>query len=144
MGDRGTSLAEVRSEYEHARYAIQVAEVVSSFGPVAAWSQLGIYQMLIRFPMRDITAEALPPGLINLMNRSDGRVLLHTLETYLDRAGNAPATAVALNLHRVSLYARLRRIEEVAGIDLADGQERLALHLGLKLTRLAGLQPAGD
>jgi hypothetical protein len=33
-------------------------------------------------------------------------------------------------------------MEEVAGIDLGDGQQRLALHLGVKLARLAGVLPS--
>ncbi|SEP14607.1 hypothetical protein SAMN04489732_10442 [Amycolatopsis saalfeldensis] len=32
----------------------------------------------------------------------------------------------------------MRRIEQIAGVDLADGQQRLALHLGIKLARLQG------
>ena len=43
-----------------------------------------------------------------------------------------------MRLHRTSLYYRLQRVEELAGTDLKDGGERLALHLSLKLARLAG------
>ena len=41
-------------------------------------------------------------------------------------------------IHRSSLYNRLRRIEDVAGVDLRSGDARLELHLGLRLRRLAG------
>ncbi|MHB8509215.1 MAG: helix-turn-helix domain-containing protein [Candidatus Dormibacteria bacterium] len=98
--------------------------------------------MLIKFPTQQITSEILPDGLVKLMDRPDAAILVHTLETSLDCAGNGPAAADAVHLHRVSVHARLRRIEDVAGVSLADGQERLALHLkGIKLARLAGLLP---
>ncbi|MHB8507878.1 MAG: PucR family transcriptional regulator [Candidatus Dormibacteria bacterium] len=139
VGEWRMALADLRASYNEALFATRVAEVVSSFAPVAEWAQLGIYRMLLKFPAQEITRDALPPGLLQIMGHADREVMLRTLEVYLDRAGNAPATAAALNLHRVSLYGRIRRIEEVAGIDLGDGQERLALHLGLKLARLAGL-----
>jgi DNA-binding PucR family transcriptional regulator len=42
-------------------------------------------------------------------------------------------------LHRATVYQRIRRIEQVAGVDFADGEQRLALHLGIKLARLLGL-----
>jgi DNA-binding PucR family transcriptional regulator len=42
----------------------------------------------------------------------------------------------ALNVHRTSLYYRLGRFTELTGLDLADGGQRLAVHLGLKLLRL--------
>ena len=61
-----------------------------------------------------------------------------TLEAYLDRAGDAQAAAAALFIHRTTLYHRLRRIERIAGVDLRDGDDRLLLHMALRLrgTRL--------
>jgi DNA-binding PucR family transcriptional regulator len=66
--------------------------------------------------------------------------LVDTLEAYLDRAGDAKATAEALSLHRATLYYRLNRIEEITGARLKTGEDRLALHLGLRLARLSGLR----
>ena len=48
------------------------------------------------------------------------------------------ASAKRLHIHRATLYYRLSRIEELTGMSLADGQDRLALHLGVKLGRLTG------
>ena len=59
-----------------------------------------------------------------------------TLETYLDHAGDVKRTAAELWLHRTSLYYRLRRIEEVAGVDLNRGEDRLLCHVALRLARL--------
>ena len=59
-----------------------------------------------------------------------------TLETYLDHAGDVKSTAAELWLHRTSLYYRLRRIEEVAGVDLNRGEDRLLCHVALRLARL--------
>ena len=42
----------------------------------------------------------------------------------------------ALSLHRGGLYYRLRRIEEIAGVNLHDGEDRLMCHLALRLARL--------
>ena len=53
-------------------------------------------------------------------------------------AGLVQRTAAALHLHRTSLYHRLGRIEERAGVDLSAGPVRLELHVALKLARLAG------
>ncbi|HZC41282.1 MAG TPA: helix-turn-helix domain-containing protein, partial [Streptosporangiaceae bacterium] len=46
-----------------------------------------------------------------------------------------------LHLHRATLYYRLGKAERLTGADLRDGQDRLALHLGLKLARLTGRYP---
>jgi hypothetical protein len=87
-----------------------------------------------------IAADGVPvhPGLEALLDLPEAAPLLRTLETYLELAGSAQATAEALHLHRTSLYYRLQRVEQLAGTDLKDGTERLALHLALKVARAAG------
>jgi DNA-binding PucR family transcriptional regulator len=87
-----------------------------------------------------------PPSEINYLANVRRRAVdrLQTLEAYLDLAGNALATSERLQLHRTSLYYRIQRLEQLAGTDLKDGNERLSLHLGLKLARLTGrYRPAG-
>jgi DNA-binding PucR family transcriptional regulator len=41
-------------------------------------------------------------------------------------------------VHRQTLYYRLGKAERLTGCDLADGRERLLLHLALKAARLTG------
>ena len=59
---------------------------------------------------------------------------------YLERAGNAQATAAALHIHRQTLYYRLGKAEAVTGLRFSDGHARLRLHLALMLFPL--LPPA--
>lgn len=129
------ALADARRSYRQARDAVAVAHRVAQFGRVAAWDELGVYRTLVRFP-QDLDDEALHPGLAVLLGDASHAPLVETLEAYLDRAGDAKATAEALNLHRATLYYRLQRIEEITGTRLKVGEDRLALHLGLRLSRL--------
>ena len=59
-----------------------------------------------------------------------------TAAAYLDHAGNVVRAAAELRIHRQTLYYRLQRIEELTGLDLADGRDRLTLHLALTLAPL--------
>ena len=54
-------------------------------------------------------------------------VLTETAEVFLDAPGSASRAAAALQIHRQTLYYRLARIEELTGLDLADGEARLLL-----------------
>ena len=54
---------------------------------------------------------------------------LNTLKVYLEFDRNAQRCANALYLHRNSLQYRVRRIQEIAGIDLDDPVERAYLRL---------------
>jgi sugar diacid utilization regulator len=121
--------------YRQARDAVTVAQRVAGFGRVAAWDELGVYRTLAHFP-DDLGDDALHPGLVALLRDSAHDQLVETLEAYLDRAGDVKATAEALSLHRATLYYRLQRIEEITGARLKVGEDRLALHLGLRLSRL--------
>lgn len=63
--------------------------------------------------------------------------LVQTLETYLDRGGDVGAVAAELAIHRTTLYQRLSRIAQITAKDLHDGDDRLLLHIRLRLWRLA-------
>jgi DNA-binding PucR family transcriptional regulator len=94
--------------------------------------------VLSRMDPQHLDAGGVHPGLERLLDDSAHMVLLETLEAYLDLAGNIHATAERLRLHRTTLYYRLQRVERLAETDLKDGNERLCLHLALKLGRLNG------
>ena len=82
-------------------------------------------------------------GGAQLSSRLADESVIDTLETFLDLAGEVKATAEALHLHRGTMYYRLEKAQRLAGIDIHNGQDRLAVHLGLKLARLLGLRSSG-
>jgi len=102
---------------------------------VARWERLGAYQLLA-----PLAGAPLPEPLRRLLAHPDAEPLVATLEAYLDRAGDARGAAAALFIHRTSLYHRLRRIEAITGTSLRDGDDRLLLHIGLRIRRLRGLR----
>jgi sugar diacid utilization regulator len=139
IGDTAT-LADARGSYRQAKQAARVAATIGRAGPVARWQDLGVYRILAQLPTDAEAAASLDPRLAILLDQADGPVI-RTLETYLDLAGDAKASAARLSLHRGTLYYRLRKAERIAGVDLRSGGDRLALHLGFKLARLIGLYP---
>jgi hypothetical protein len=133
-------LADARGSYRQAKQAARVAATIGRADPVARWQDLGAYRTLAQLPTDAEAAASLDPRLATLLDEADGPVIT-TLETYLDLAGDAKASADRLSLHRGTLYYRLQKAERIAGVDLRSGGDRLALHLGFKLARLLGLYP---
>jgi hypothetical protein len=133
VGAPRPSLTQAAASYVEALHASVVASRVPGFAPVATWDSLGVYRMLATVPV-----EAIHPGVLRLL---DSPELVETLETYLDLAGSAVETSKVLRLHRTSLYYRLQRVAELTGTSLKNGDERLTLHLSLKLARLHGRYP---
>lgn len=119
--------------------AVAVAGAIRSLGEIVPWEDLGVYKLLARLPHQDIK-DTLPDGLVRLIETDRSGVLVETLETWLDEGGNPRETIARLSIHRTSLYYRIGRIEEITGMRLSNGQDRLALHLGLKVATLLGRQ----
>jgi sugar diacid utilization regulator len=139
IGQLHRGVQEAATSARRAREALDVAARVPGFGSVTAWDELGVYRLLIALPLEELPADAIPLGLRALMEADAEGPLVETLETWLDEGCDSRATVARLQVHRTSLYYRLGRIEELAGVSLSSGAARLDLHLGLKLARLQGL-----
>jgi PucR C-terminal helix-turn-helix domain/GGDEF-like domain len=124
--------------HRQARLAARAARSRPDLGPLVPWERLGTSALVAELLGDRDPAALVPPALRRLLRAPDADVLARTLEAYLEHAGDAPAAAAELFVHRSSLYNRLHRIEELAGIDIRSGADRLELHLGLRLWRLAG------
>jgi hypothetical protein len=131
QGEAVEDLLDVATSHRRALAALRVAAHEES--GVASWDALGVERVVTALP--DSALDDLPEGLRRLLAGDES--LVRTLEAYLDHAGDVKRTAAALSLHRGGLYYRLRRIEEVAGVNLHDGEDRLLCHLALRLARLS-------
>lgn len=140
IGDLQARLIDAVASYRQARLTARVAGVVPCFGDTPRWRDLGVFRTLALLPSDEAAALALDPRLRRLFDDGDAQSI-STLETYLDLGCDAKATYERLHIHRATLYYRLQKVEKVTGVNLADGNDRLALHLGFKLSRLAGLHP---
>ena len=126
-GDAVDELEHIPRSYRRALAALRVAG--------ARWDDLRADRLLTSLPATAF--DDIPDGVRRLLDGSHEQLVL-TLETYLDHAGDVKRTAAELWLHRTSLYYRLRRIEEVASVDLNRGEDRLLCHVALRLARLSG------
>ncbi|MFI1015590.1 helix-turn-helix domain-containing protein [Streptomyces sp. NPDC020965] len=124
-------LGALDAAWREATAAARTARARPDAGPVARWSDIGPYRMLTALP----TGLGHDPAVSTLLDRAHAE-LARTAEVFLDCAGQASRTASALGIHRQTLYYRLSRIEQLTGLDLAEGEDRLLLHMALKAARL--------
>ena len=113
----------------------EVAALVPGFGPVAAYADLGSWALIAQ--LWNAAGRPGPPAqILALTQHRRGDQLVEALEGLLDAGGDVAAAAKALSLHRATLYRRLERVEQITGLDLQRGDDRLLAHLGLRLYRL--------
>ncbi len=123
----------VAAAFYRSRAAADAAAIEPTKTSVLIWPELAGYQHLLPADRRPDPTRRLSP-LLDAEPRAD--ILLQTLETYFDNAGDAQRTAAELHLHRTSLYYRLRRISELLAADLTDGRTRTDLHIAIKQMRV--------
>ncbi|ANS68179.1 transcriptional regulator [Streptomyces lincolnensis] len=124
-------LAELGAAWQEASAAARAVLAEPRLGPVAEWASIGPYRLLTSLP-----ADAAHDPAVRALLSPAHRELARTAEVYLDCAGQAGRTAAELGIHRQTLYYRLSRVEQLTGLDLDDGEDRLLLHMALKGARL--------
>ncbi|MFD7477818.1 PucR family transcriptional regulator [Streptomyces sp. NPDC059837] len=124
-------LAELGAAWQEASAAARAVLAEPRLGPVAEWASIGPYRLLTALPPE----AAHDPAVRTLLSPAH-RELARTAEVFLDCAGQAGRTAAELGIHRQTLYYRLSRVEQLTGLDLDDGEDRLLLHMALKAARL--------
>jgi len=124
-------LGELGVAWREASAAARAALAEPRFGPVAEWAHIGPFRLLTSLP-----AEVAHDPVVDALLSPAHRELARTAEIYLDCAGQAGRTAAELGIHRQTLYYRLSRVEQLTGLDLDDGEDRLLLHMALKGARL--------
>jgi len=138
VGDPQPDLGHARESHRQAALAARVARRVAGAGTVAEWRHLGVYRALSSIPANQLDTAALDPRIRLILDAGDPSLVI-TLEAYLDGGCDMKRTCGLLKVHRGTVYYRLRKAEALSGLRLGDGMDRLALHLGLKIARLAGL-----
>ncbi|MET9690674.1 helix-turn-helix domain-containing protein [Streptomyces sp. NPDC006514] len=132
VADPVRGLADLPAAWEQAVAAARAAAAQPRFGPVAQWSAIGPYRLLAT-----LAADPVDDPAARTLLTPANRELARTAEVFLDCAGQAGRAAAALGIHRQTLYYRLARVEQLTGLDLDEGEDRLLLHMALKASRLA-------
>jgi GAF domain-containing protein len=137
LSQRCEGAAGSRTGFEEAEHAVTAAAVVSPTPDVVGFDDLGAYKYLLRVSQdgrtRDPRGEALRK--LDDYDRRHRSQLLLTLEEYLKRRGNIAQAAQTLYVHPNTLRQRLRRIQDLTGLDVQH-EDWLMVEIELKLLRL--------
>ncbi|SDM04358.1 PucR family transcriptional regulator [Microbacterium azadirachtae] len=118
---------------DEAADAARIAASRSATGWFVRVDSLGLEQLLLAWTGNDTFVPAAASLLAPLDDA--GPDLRPTLSAYLDHESSLVATAQALNLHRNTVALRIRRVQELLGLDLSDPETRLAVHLACRAVR---------
>lgn len=139
IGDPVTDLDQTPIAARTARDAARCGWLWPDVGPVVDWTRTGLHRQAAEVARTGGgPVQRLIRRVGDLLTDPDRQHLALTAETYLDLAGHVQETARALVLHRTTLYQRLQRFGDEAGVDLRSGHDRTMTHLALKAARFHG------
>ncbi|MEU0662836.1 PucR family transcriptional regulator, partial [Streptomyces lavendulocolor] len=131
VADPRRGVGDLAQAWREAASAARAALAQPRLGPVAPWASIGPYRLLTALPPAPPHDRA-----VRALLAPAHTELARTAEVFLDNAGQAGRTAAALGIHRQTLYYRLSRVENLTGLDLDEGEDRLLLHMALKTARM--------
>jgi DNA-binding PucR family transcriptional regulator len=117
--------------HREAEVALRMFDLARATGGVAAYAELGVFQLLAEIESRKSVEHFVHTWLGRLVDYDAHHKsgLVETLRAYLTLGGAYEPTAQALSVHRSTLKYRLHRIREISGHDLNDPDVRFNLEL---------------
>jgi purine catabolism regulator len=140
-----TGLSALRDAYREAKDALSIASELGETEQTTFYGDLKLYQLLLALKegglgyMRVFYEETL--GALVEHDERKQSDLIRTLSGFFESNGNLAKAANDLDVHRNTLVYRLERISELTGLDLDDADNRLILHLALKIQKVLATMP---
>jgi PucR family transcriptional regulator, purine catabolism regulatory protein len=135
--------AEIARSYGQARRTIDAVQRLGRQGQVVAFEDLGVHRLLLQVPdlaeLRSFAAEIL--GKLSGQERQRGAELLTTLSCYFRENSSPQRTARRLHVHPNTVAYRIRRIQEITGIQLDNYRDRLMAQVALEIIDALGGGP---
>ena len=127
--------ADIARSYGQARRTIDAVVRLGRQGQVVAFEDLGIHRLLLQVPdlgeLRSFAAEIL--GKLGAQEGQRGTELLTTLACYFRENSSPQRTARSLHVHPNTVAYRIRRIQEITGLQLGNYRDRLMAQVALEI-----------
>jgi DNA-binding PucR family transcriptional regulator len=132
------SPSDVPQHLERARAALTIGRRIFGPGRVVVYDDLGAYGLLYNGAtvdgLRGFARGVLEP--LREYDRKHQTELVRTLRLYFSVGQNVKTAAAQLNVHRHTVFYRLRQIAEICRCDLGAPQDQLTLRLALAIDAL--------
>jgi sugar diacid utilization regulator len=135
--------ADIARSYGQARRTIEAVQRLGRRGQVVAFEDLGIHRLLLQVPdlaeLRSFAAEIL--GKLGGQEGQRGTELLATLACYFRENSSPQRTARSLHVHPNTVAYRIKRIQEITGLQLGSYRDRLMAQVALEIIDALGGGP---
>lgn len=140
VGNAFGGIRAIKESVSEARKAYKVLRACQGTGELRYYDEIGIYRVFFDLKSEEVLHNLLQESLGVLLeyDRENDSDMVHTLEVFLEEDCNIAMTTERLFVHRNTVKYRIKRIEEIMGLDLKDVTVQFNLRLAYKIRRYLG------
>jgi len=132
------SIENLPRSYKEALEALNLGKKIVSSGKVIHFNDLGIYKLLLdvsdKNQLKDFVLNHLQP--LIKQDEQHGTEFMATLEVYLRNDKKIYKTAKELFVHRNTVRYRIKKISDILGIDMGDGETLFNIYFSYKALKV--------
>lgn len=135
IGSVVDEIKNIKRSYQEANDVFTFLRNTKKYGKCMSYKELGFYQLLLNKRLSEFS-EGFAKYILQPLIKSDlekGTTYLLTLQRYLYNNCHLQVTANDLYIHPNTLRYRLKRIKDISGFDFQLEEDRLNLHLAIKV-----------
>lgn len=131
------NLSNVYKSFDDALRAVRIGKILHD-KEIVYYDELGIFKILSQEFLNDELEDFYETTLKKLVDydKQKSTDLVKTLESYFLNNGNLTRISEELYTHYNTILYRIKRIEEITGVDLNNSVERLNLEIAIKIKEL--------
>jgi PucR family transcriptional regulator, purine catabolism regulatory protein len=134
------TIPDFKEAFDEARRSLDIMRRCHKRNQVVFFHSLGVYRLFSliedRHELLRLAEQTLGPLLE--YDRQHATTLVRTLGFYLESGRNLESSARAMFIHVNTLKYRLKRIQEIARLDLNSAEQRFNVHLAVKILQAIG------
>ncbi len=140
IGGRCRDPAEIPRSYGEARRTVETVRRMDKAQQVIAFTDLGVHRLLLQVPdlaeLQGFARDVL--GKLSVHEREHSSAYLATLACYFRENSSPQRASRRLHVHPNTVTYRIRRVEEITGLDLGNYRDRLMAQVALEILDAVG------
>ncbi len=128
-------LADLKEYYSQAIASLKLGRHFKSNESIFKYKDFIVYHFIDVCSQHIEIDKIIHPALLNLMeyDEQNNTEYLNTLYTFFECSRSIPLTAKRMNIHRNSMFYRMKKIDDIIETDFTDNSEMLLIELSFKL-----------
>lgn len=140
IGGYAADMTQIHECYQRSVYAVNISSMLKTQEKISSFDDVYLeYEMLL---LPEAEQEQFCKGILKSLTDPENEVWLHTLDTFFQTNRNTSLTSDKLFIHRNTLLFRLKKVQNITGLDPQSFKDSVRLYTALSLWKCKNLYPS--